>query len=55
VAQAFNSSTQELGRQRQVDICEFKASLVYGASSQTAKETQRNPILKNKQKLGFKN
>ena len=27
-----------LGRHRQVDLCEFKASLVYGASSRTAKD-----------------
>jgi hypothetical protein len=37
--------------QRLVDICEFKASLVYKASSKTARATQRNPVLKkvNKQ------
>jgi hypothetical protein len=39
-----------MGRQRQVDLCEFKASLVYRASSRTAKATQRNPLSKtNKQ------
>ena len=31
-----------------VDICEFKASLVYKVSSRTAKDTQRNPVLKKK-------
>ena len=28
-------------RQRQVDLCEFEASLVYRASSRTAKATQK--------------
>ena len=33
------------GRQRQVDVCEFKVSLVYRAISRTARTvTQRNPI-----------
>jgi hypothetical protein len=31
----------------QVDICEFKVSLVYRVSSRTARFTQRNPVLKN--------
>jgi hypothetical protein len=39
-----------LGRQRQADLCEFKASLVYRESSRTARVTQRNPVLKNKKK-----
>lgn len=34
-----------LKRQRQMDLCEIKASLVY-RSSRTAMDTQRNPILK---------
>ena len=39
-----------LGRQRQADLYEFKASLVYRASSNTgSKATQRNPVLKSKQ------
>jgi hypothetical protein len=38
-----------LERQRQVDLCELKASLVYRVSSRIAKATQRNPVLKNKQ------
>ena len=34
-----------LRRQRQVDICKFKASLVYKVSSRTARAvTQRNPV-----------
>ena len=33
----------ELRRQRQVDLSEFEASLVYIASSRTAKAAQRNP------------
>jgi hypothetical protein len=37
-----------LKRQRQVDLCEFKTSLVYRASSRTARVTQRNPVSKNK-------
>ena len=36
-----------LKRQNQVDIHEFKASLVYRASSRTARATQRNPVSKN--------
>jgi hypothetical protein len=39
-----------LGRQRQVDLCEFKASLVYRMNSRTARATQRNPVSKNKTK-----
>jgi hypothetical protein len=37
-------------RQRQVDHCEFKVSLVYRMSSRTAGATQRNPVSKNKTK-----
>ena len=38
-----------LRRQRQADLCEFKASLVYRASSRTgSKAIQRNPVSKNK-------
>ena len=36
-AHAFNSG------QRQVDLCEFEASLVYSKSFRTARATQRNP------------
>jgi hypothetical protein len=38
-----------LGRQKQVDFCDFQGSLVYGVNSRTARATLRNPILKNKQ------
>jgi hypothetical protein len=37
-----------LSRQRQADLCEFKASLVYRVSSRTVRTTQRNPVWKNK-------
>ena len=33
-------------RQRQVDLCEFKANLVYRVSFKTARATQRNPVSK---------
>jgi hypothetical protein len=47
VANAFNPSTWEAeGRQ----ISEFEASLFYSESSRTAKDTQRNPVLKEKVK-----
>lgn len=36
-----------LGRLKHVDLFEFEASLIFRASSRTAKATQRNPILKN--------
>jgi hypothetical protein len=39
-----------LRRQRQMDVCEFKASLVYRVSSRIARAIQRNPILKTKNK-----
>ena len=31
-----------------MDLYEFKATVVYRASSSTAKATQRNPVFKNK-------
>jgi hypothetical protein len=37
-----------LGRQRQADLCEFEASLIYRVSSWTAKATQRNLALRGK-------
>ena len=40
----FNPSTQEA--EKQVDLCEFEASLVYRESSRTARATQRNPVSK---------
>jgi flagellar biosynthesis/type III secretory pathway protein FliH len=42
--------TPALGRQRQVDLYEFEASLVYKVSSRTARVTQRNPVSKNQKK-----
>jgi hypothetical protein len=39
-----------LRRQRQVDLCKFKVSLVYRTSSRTARATQRNAVLKNNTK-----
>ena len=43
---AFNPSTR---KQRQVDLYDFKASLVYRGNSRTgSKATQRNPVSKNK-------
>jgi hypothetical protein len=45
VGHAFHSSP---GRQRQVDLCEFEARLVYRVSSKTARATERNPYLKKK-------
>jgi hypothetical protein len=50
VAHAFNPSTWGWGwRQRQEDLCEFEASLVYRASSRTARATQRISVSKTKQ------
>jgi hypothetical protein len=40
-----------LRRQRQMDLCEFKVSLVYKVSSRTARATQRNPVSKKKKKI----
>jgi hypothetical protein len=39
-----------LGRQRQGQISEFEASLVYRVSSRTARAIQRNPVSKNQKK-----
>ena len=33
-------------RQRQADLCGFKASLAYRVSSRTVRTTQRTPVLK---------
>ena len=35
-----------LRRQKQIEFCEFKASLVYRMSSKTGKATQRNSVSK---------
>jgi hypothetical protein len=37
-------SIPALGRQRQLDLKEFKANLVYRVSSRTVGATQRNPV-----------
>ena len=42
-----------LRRQRQADLCEFEASLVYRVSSCVVWETQRNPVSKHKQGQGL--
>ena len=42
-------SLPALGRQRQSDLCEFEASVVYRARSRTARATQRNLVSINKQ------
>jgi hypothetical protein len=39
-----------LRRPRQVDLCEFKVSLIYRVSSRTARATQRIPVLENPKK-----
>ena len=40
-----------LGRQRQADLYEFEASMVYRVSSRTgSKATQRNPVSKKQNK-----
>ena len=40
-----------LGRQRQVNLCEFEANLVYRVSSRTARSvTHRNPVSKNQKR-----
>ena len=38
--------TPVLQRQRQADLCEVEASLVYRTSSRTARATQRTPVSK---------
>ena len=40
-----------LGRQRQVDLCEFEASLVYGASSGMGSRATEKPCLRGKKKF----
>jgi hypothetical protein len=48
-----------LGRQRQVDSSEYKATMVYRVSSRTARATQRNPVcqqsLEKTEKVDLKN
>jgi hypothetical protein len=40
----------ELRRQRQVDLCELKASLIYKESSRTARAMQRDAVSKKKKR-----
>jgi hypothetical protein len=47
VAQAFNP------RQRQVDLCRFKTSLVYTASSRTARPIETLKTKKKNYIMGF--
>mgnify|MGYP007046044715 CR=1 FL=1 len=46
VAHTFNHSTW---KQRQEDLCEFKAYLVYSVSSRTVRDTQRDSVSKTNQ------
>lgn len=46
VGHAFNPST----KQKQVDLCELEDSLVYRASSKTARAAQRNCLNKQRNK-----
>jgi hypothetical protein len=43
-----------LRRQRQSDLSEFEASLVYRVSSRTARATQRDPVSKTNENYSFK-
>jgi hypothetical protein len=43
-----------LDRQRQEDLCEFKSSLIYIASSNTARTTLEGPCLKKQMEVGGK-
>lgn len=45
---AVHAFIPRLKRQRQVNLCEFKASMLYRASSRIAGATQRNHISKKK-------
>jgi hypothetical protein len=47
VVHAFNSIH---GRQRQMGLCELEVSLVYRASSRTARAIQSNPVSKQTNK-----
>jgi hypothetical protein len=42
-----------LGKQRQVDLHKFQASLVYRISSRTVRATQRNPFLGGRRDKSF--
>jgi len=45
VAHAFNPCTWGLGGQKQVDLCEFEAILVYRVSFKKAREHTEKPCL----------
>ena len=47
VAHTVDLSTQ---KQRQADLCQLEASLVYRTSSRTAKATQKNSCLEKRRK-----
>lgn len=55
VAKAFESSTQEAERQRQMDLCEFEGSLHYTVRSRTAKDPASKEGKNNKTKTQNKN
>ena len=46
----FKPLIPKLKRQRQVDLCEFEASLVYKSSSRTARATQGNSVSEKKKR-----
>ena len=43
------------GRQKQSELCEFEATLVYRDNSRTAKATQKNPVLNNNNNININN
>ena len=45
-----HASNPALWSQKQVDFCDFKASLDYGVSPKTARAVQRNPVSKQTNK-----
>lgn len=50
-----HGGARALGRQRQVDLCEFESSLLYRGSSRTVRTTERNPVSGGKRFLEFSN
>jgi hypothetical protein len=49
----LNQEWRRMQRQRQVDLCEFKASLVYTESSRAAKGYTEKPCLQKKKLLNL--
>jgi hypothetical protein len=45
---AVHAHNPSIQRQRQVDLCEFKTSLLYRVTSRTARATQRSPVKKER-------